>query len=887
MKLHKITSICRLITFISPAIITAILMTACSDDSLIPGHDDDRITFNVKENKFWSPDFRTETRSTAKGSVRTVQMTGCQDNPLFLVPLIDIDTFPQSKIASTRSTLTDAANIDSFGVYAGFADKAGTSTYAPDYMTNLKVTHGNDEWTTEGKYFWPGEGSLHFNAYSPYYSGSTSDNGDDTGEGITGINNMEGNLLLNYSTPADNENQLDLLFATPVDASSSPCELTFNHALTGIRFAAGAELAPCVIKKITISGIMAQGTLNIESGQWSALTNEADFTLDLNVSLPADANSKYVAQGTSITSETQTFLLIPQTFGENAGISIEADFNGKAVTLSADLTAQTWPMGRIITYRISANPDSEALTLDAPSDINTKYTGSEFTFNVKSSLNKDGEATPVKWIAQFVDDNGNVISQPGWIKSITLSGTGDTEAEGVTIMQDIVFDKMTERTRKLQNASDINTSSGNNPYNLASSTGAASVENTANTYIINAPGTYSLPLVYGNAITNGTTNAASYSISTHGRDMLTAFTNHLGNAISSPYIYENTGCTPANAVLIWEDELNLVRNVRLSTDKKSLIVDIPHNTIRQGNAMVAVRDADGNVMWSWQLWVTDFVAAQNTRNITISGTTYGLFEENLGYVEAGDVIRFPECSVKLRITQTDVPDGLEPLTKTVTITQTGTVIANADYNPYYQWGRKDPMMSNVQQWYDGDNQEITVLPTAAASSAGTTSLIKSFILNPQTFFLASHGGGSGSSDTEPYPYKNLWNIGQNNKDVKTVYDPSPAGYVVPFSQPFTYLSGLGKVTSGQSPTNPDRVVFSIDLGDGGAPLIFPAMGYRHSTGDGMVEADNIYATYWSSHALNVKEASDFNFSNSHVPPTLTTGQFAMFMAFSIRPVKEN
>ncbi len=868
---------------VAAALLTSLIITACSDDDMTFRHDNAPISFKVKENNFWSPDFRADTRTADAGSLHTVEMSGTQDSPLYLVPLVDIDSFPQSKVSATRAALTDAATMEAFGVFAGFADKVGTSSYTPDYMNNLKVTRSN-EWSTDSKYFWPVEGALHFNAYSPYFTPSTADEAN--AEGITDITNQEGNLILSYSTPEDNASQQDLLFATAIDASASPCELTFNHALTGIRFAAGAELAPCAIKKITISGAMSGGQLNLETGQWSSVTDATDFSLDLNVSLAAEAGSKYVSQGTDITSDSQTFLLLPQTFSENAAITIDAEFNGKAATLSADLSGQTWPMGRIITYRISANPDSEALTLDTPADITTNYTGAKFSFNVKSSINKDGETAPVKWVAEFVDDNGNVIAQPNWLTSLTLSGTGDTEGEGITVMQDIVFDKMNERTRRLQNAADINTSSGNNPYNLASSTGSSAIENTANTYIINAPGTYALPLVYGNAIKNGAANAAAYAISTHTRDMLTAFTNHLGNAISSPYIYDNAGCAPADAALIWEDELNLVRNVRLSSDKKSLLVDIPHNTIRQGNAMVAVKDADGNVMWSWQLWITDFVPAQMTRNITVSGTTYGLFEENLGYVEAGDVIRFPECSVKIRITQTDVPDGLEPLSKTVTLTQTGTVIANNDYNPYYQWGRKDPMMSDLQQWYDGNAQEIKVLPTVAASSIGTANLITNSILHPEIFFLASHGSGDDDKATEPYPYKNLWNIGQNTKNVKTVYDPSPVGYVMPYSQPFTYLAGLGNVTAGASATNPDRVAFSIDLGDGNSPLVFPAMGYRHSTGEGGVEADNLYATYWSSHALNVREASDFNFSNSHVPPTLTTGQFAMFMAFSARPVKE-
>ena len=50
--------------------------------------------------------------------------------------------------------------------------------------------------------------------------------------------------------------------------------------------------------------------------------------------------------------------------------------------------------------------------------------------------------------------------------------------------------------------------------------------NTANCYVVTHPGYYKFPLVYGNAIKNGATNAIAYGSST--------FVNHLGNQISDP-----------------------------------------------------------------------------------------------------------------------------------------------------------------------------------------------------------------------------------------------------------------------------------------------------------------------------------------------------------------
>ena len=76
----------------------------------------------------------------------------------------------------------------------------------------------------------------------------------------------------------------------------------------------------------------------------------------------------------------------------------------------------------------------------------------------------------------------------------------------------------------------------------------------------------------------------AYTSQSSGTYVLKTFVNHLDAAITDPYIYNNAGCTPLDAVLVWQDEENLVTNVRLSSDKHSLTFDVPQATIKQGNA---------------------------------------------------------------------------------------------------------------------------------------------------------------------------------------------------------------------------------------------------------------------------------------------------------------
>lgn len=135
--------------------------------------------------------------------------------------------------------------------------------------------------------------------------------------------------------------------------------------------------------------------------------------------------------------------------------------------------------------------------------------------------------------------------------------------------------------------------------------------NTANSYIVNAPGTYTLPLVYGNAIVNGSTNESAYKTKNTGEGILKTFINHLGLGITSPYIYENkdangNNLSAQNAELLWQDVNGLVTDVQLTDGGKALQFKVNKNVIQQGNAVVAISDSEGTIMWSWHIWVTDY-----------------------------------------------------------------------------------------------------------------------------------------------------------------------------------------------------------------------------------------------------------------------------------------
>ena len=119
---------------------------------------------------------------------------------------------------------------------------------------------------------------------------------------------------------------------------------------------------------------------------------------------------------------------------------------------------------------------------------------------------------------------------------------------------------------------------------------------TANCYMVHTAGNYKLPLVYGNAIKNGATNAAAY---TGVSGQLETFPRHDGSAITAPWIKDN-GITVATAELLWQDAEGLITAVGISGDYLTLTVG-KNAAAQEGNAVVAAKDGEGNIVWSWHI----------------------------------------------------------------------------------------------------------------------------------------------------------------------------------------------------------------------------------------------------------------------------------------------
>lgn len=327
--------------------------------------------------------------------------------------------------------------------------------------------------------------------------------------------------------------------------------------------------------------------------------------------------------------------------------------------------------------------------------------------------------------------------------------------------------------------------------------GDLSLRNTANCYVVNAPGWYCFPLVYGNAVKDGKTNEAAYISPRTSRYFLTNFINHLGNDITDPYINNNADCTVSQAELAWQDAKDLVGNISYEGSGPQAYIKfyVDPSSICQGNALITAKNAEGTIVWSWHIWVTDEDLTKTLAITNHTPKTYQLMPVYVGFCE-GDRTTYPQRSCFVRIKTKGGDQTFELIQDMDTF-----VPSNA---PYYQGGRKDPFtpsngyVKEYKTLYDASGKAYTSAPEMDDFSgnkvSGTTVTAKKNIAisiqRPTTMQKRTRRGFSS--------YANLWDATQDiqyDKNtpivdqtvVKTIYDPCPPGFCLP---PAILFSGM-------------------------------------------------------------------------------------------------
>ena len=222
---------------------------------------------------------------------------------------------------------------------------------------------------------------------------------------------------------------------------------------------------------------------------------------------------------------------------------------------------------------------------------------------------------------------------------------------------------------------------------LGSTVTSLGVEESANCYIVTKPGVYRMPAVKGND-KNQKVAAASVEVLWETRSdadvKVGDIVNHTG--------YDNG---------------NIYFNVKGKTS----------TTVPEGNALIAAKDASGNILWSWHIWVTSVMPTDH--QYKNGAGTMMVCDLGAAYVES-DRYRWSS--------------GL-----------------------YYQYGRKDPFWGDRSCTLNGWNKVRRNATTGTESYAAA---------HPTTFiYNSTHWLHNGDV--------RLW------WRTKSISDPCPPGYVVP------------------------------------------------------------------------------------------------------------
>ena len=85
---------------------------------------------------------------------------------------------------------------------------------------------------------------------------------------------------------------------------------------------------------------------------------------------------------------------------------------------------------------------------------------------------------------------------------------------------------------------------------------------------------------------------------------------------------DNTNISPKSVELLWEEHKGMLTGLRLVDGKVKFLA-----TGQEGNALIAVKDSDGTILWSWHIWCTDKPKDQTYVN---SAGTFIVQDRNLG-----------------------------------------------------------------------------------------------------------------------------------------------------------------------------------------------------------------------------------------------------------------
>lgn len=223
-----------------------------------------------------------------------------------------------------------------------------------------------------------------------------------------------------------------------------------------------------------------------------------------------------------------------------------------------------------------------------------------------------------------------------------------------------------------------------------------------------------------------------------------------------------------------EDHSNLT-NLTEANNMNNARIHVKVPNTKGGNAVIAAYNSENTIVWSWHLWITDYVPQGMTDKIT--------YEQAQQLTRNGSVHQYPTAAF---IEATGKYHNKVLMDRHLCATAGGVPGKDANMIDFskrvgylYYWGRKDPFFgivdgttNEINVIYDGDGYSISIPKTTYSSvPLVNNNTVQYTIQNPSNIIIGASSWHDNNEGVGAYRYLYA--------DSKTLYDPCPSGWKIP------------------------------------------------------------------------------------------------------------
>ena len=585
----------------------------------------------------------------------------------------------------------------------------------------------------------------------------------------------------------DMRNAYMVSYASSGQISGDAVTLPFSPAVTALDFKLklNENKASQAVKQVHLqsstSALAGSYTVTIsgfsnDAVTWSA--SSSSTTKGITVNFKNGNNSSYEPAMSYGSYLDFTIFVLPTSGITNLSLLIKYhDDTVKTLSLSG-LTLTPGRKYKITNDKVPNLDYDYYITPISPITLAAGHSGGSQAITIESYKQDKTDATnqkPVPWKLQYTTDNGNNWTDlpsggyGGFTASMLSHNTGGVPGSGQssTITLGTTSNSETHIDPDgLNNVTSVGSSSA--PIDL-SLNGSANTHNTANCYVVNGPGYYMFPCVYGNAIKNNAVNDSAFrpKQATDGVTETNTSVSQLGgisnNQPVANTVYKNYALKTDGVDIYWAPEFrnvnagfisnaSVVTDLNLSSSGWEPVVvwqDVPQDDeiipygnasyigkttasigsttydyiwfridadkIKPGNIVIAMNvPGDTRILWSWHIWIPESAV----------GYSGSFLNKNLGEVSQTKVTKYEDRSLKFRIVQTDGSGNILTggASKEFVFSQNGDSSSSSPVtrNTYYQWGRKDPMLNT------NANTDVSINPNLNITRANSFTAFQGF-----------------------------------------------------------------------------------------------------------------------------------------------------------------